>query len=148
MGTTENIIMEKLQEKASQYSTEELDGLDQSRHKCQKCKDIGGTFGKKQDEETGRTYEIWIKCDCSKQTSINRLLNSSEITDSFKKMGFGNFQVEGKADVITEARDCAMGYFKNYESIKENRNNSIALLGRPGAGKTHLLTAVGFSHKR
>lgn len=57
-------------------------------------------------------------------------------------MGFGNFNVEGKSPVIIDSRDCAMEYFTNYDSIKESRTNSIALLGQPGAGKTHLLTAV------
>lgn len=57
-------------------------------------------------------------------------------------MGFGNFNVEGKELVIIDSRDCAMEYFTNYEEIKHSRTNSIALLGQPGAGKTHLLTAV------
>lgn len=57
-------------------------------------------------------------------------------------MGFGNFNTEGKELVIIDSRDCAMEYFTNYDAIKKSRTNSIALLGQPGAGKTHLLTAV------
>lgn len=73
---------------------------------------------------------------------INNLLKSSEITEAFKQMGFGNFILDGKEQVIKDAHNCALTYFKNYESIKEDRTNSIALLGQAGAGKTHLLTAI------
>jgi len=98
------------------------------------------------DDELGitfdNTYEVWVECSCTKTRKINNLIKSSEITDSFKQMGFGNFDVEGKEQVIIDSRDCAMEYFTNYESIKKTRKNSIALLGQPGAGKTHLLTAI------
>ncbi|MER2132610.1 MAG: ATP-binding protein [Carnobacterium inhibens] len=139
-------VMAELQKRAEQFSTEEPDGLDQQNHICQKCKDKGGTFEKKTDDETGitsgNTYDVWIECTCKKTRKINRLMKSSEITDSFKKMGFSNFEIEGKLPVIKDSRDCAVAYFKDYESLKDERSNSIALLGQPGAGKTHLLTAI------
>lgn len=115
-------------------------------HRCPKCKDKGGTFETKIDETegitSGNSYEIWIECECNKSRKINTLMKSSEITNSFKSMSFGNFSTEGKPQVILDAKDCASAYFKFYESIKDSRNNSIALLGQPGAGKTHLLTAL------
>lgn len=139
-------IMLILQERAKQSSKEELDELNQTRHQCQKCKDKGGTFITKVDDELGITsgnvYEVWVECECTKFRKIQNLMKSSEITESFKKMGFNSFKTEGKEIVITEARDCAMEYFKAYKSIKDSRTNSIALLGQPGTGKTHLLTAV------
>lgn len=141
MLNTEEIIV-KLQEKASQFSTEELDGLEEVKHNCPKCKDLGGTFGSKKDDENEKVYEIWIDCDCKNQRKINRLMKSSEITESFKQMGFTNFSLENRHQVIIEANHCAKTYFKNYESIKMMRTNSIALLGAVGAGKTHLLTAL------
>lgn len=139
-------IMLILQERAKQSSEAELDELNQTNHQCQKCKDKGGTFQTKVDDElgitAGNTYEVWVECECNKLRKIKNLMKSSEITESFKKMGFNSFKTEGKEIVITEARDCAEEYFKAYKSIKDSRANSIALLGQPGAGKTHLLTAV------
>lgn len=116
--------------------------MEEPSYNCNECKDKGGNFGKKTDDDTGKVYEIWIECGCSKQHKIKRLLKSSEITEAFKQMGFGNFITEGKDKIISEVRDCALAYFKDYESIKDTRTNGIALLGQPGAGKTHLLTAV------
>lgn len=36
----------------------------------------------------------------------------------------------------------AMKYAKDFNQIKDKRNNSIALLGQPGSGKTHLGIAI------
>lgn len=41
------------------------------------------------------------------------------------------------------ARQKAYDYIVKFDSIKLNRNNSIAFLGQNGAGKTHLLLAIG-----
>lgn len=69
-------------------------------------------------------------------------MKSSEITEEFRKLGFKSFITDGKPPVIKEAFDCALEYFQEFDAIKETRQNSIALLGQPGAGKTHLLTAI------
>lgn len=69
-------------------------------------------------------------------------MKSSDITEEFKKLGFKNFITDGKPQVIKEAFDCALEYFQEFDAIKRLRQNSIALLGQPGAGKTHLLTAI------
>jgi DNA replication protein DnaC len=86
--------------------------------------------------------EILKDCICSKKRQATHLLNFSEITDEFKKMTFGNFIVEGKPEAIQEAFECAKDYFMEFDHIKDQRCNSISLLGQPGAGKTHLLTAL------
>jgi DNA replication protein DnaC len=86
--------------------------------------------------------EVFRDCVCSKKRQSEHLLRFSEITDEFKKMTFASFNLEGKAEVIREAHQCAVDYYKAFEQIKETRRNSISLLGQPGAGKTHLLTAL------
>lgn len=87
-------------------------------------------------------YEILKDCVCSPKRQANHLFKFSEITDEFKKMTFGSFITEGKPEVIKEAHQCTVDYYMEFDHIKENRSNSIALLGQPGAGKTHLLTAL------
>lgn len=89
-----------------------------------------------------RMLDVMKNCECHKKVVSQGLMKSSEITDEFKKMAFGNFQLEGKHRLINDAYHCALNYFKNYESIKNERHNSISLLGQPGCGKTHLLTAI------
>nr|WP_248893979.1 DnaA/Hda family protein [Bacillus methanolicus] len=82
------------------------------------------------------------ECECVKTKRIERIMKASEITDDFKKMGFKNFMREGKPKVIHDAFECAMEYFQEFNTILHKRQNSIALLGQPGAGKTHLLMAI------
>lgn len=67
---------------------------------------------------------------------------ASGITEEFEKLLFGNFITDGKPDMIKDAYECAVEYYKDFQKIKGERQNSIALLGQPGSGKTHLLTAI------
>lgn len=39
-------------------------------------------------------------------------------------------------------KEAAIRYYKDFQSIKDTRNNSIAFLGQVGAGKTHLSIAL------
>lgn len=82
------------------------------------------------------------QCDCVRRKRIARLMAASGITEEFEKLVFGNFRTEGKPRLIKEAYDCAVEYFKDFGKIRGQRSNSIALLGQPGSGKTHLLTAI------
>ncbi|WP_052474197.1 DnaA ATPase domain-containing protein [Jeotgalibacillus alimentarius] len=114
-------------------------------HKPQKMVPEDDFFGGKvcgpdKAREWRTTYSII--CQCTVERKKSRLLKSSEITEEFKKLGFGNFRTEGKASVIAEAKEAALEYYKDFEEIRGTRFNSIALIGQPGAGKTHLLTAI------
>ncbi|WP_240486413.1 ATP-binding protein [Bacillus haynesii] len=82
------------------------------------------------------------QCDCVRRKKLARLMAASGITEEFEKLVFGNFRTEGRPDLIKEAYDCAVEYFKDFEKIRGERSNSIALLGQPGSGKTHLLIAI------
>jgi DNA replication protein DnaC len=82
------------------------------------------------------------QCECVKLRRVEKIMKASEITDEFKKMGFKNFITNGKPQVIIDAYECALEYFQEFQAIRHKRQNSIALLGQPGAGKTHLLTAI------
>jgi DNA replication protein DnaC len=82
------------------------------------------------------------RCSCVKWKNVQRLFKASQITEEFRKLGFKNFITEGKPEVIKVAYDTALEYFQNFDRIRNTRQNSIALLGQPGSGKTHLLTAI------
>lgn len=82
------------------------------------------------------------QCECVKKRKIQRIFKASQITDEFRKLGFKNFRLEGKDTIIKDAYECAYEYFREFDRIKGTRKNSIALLGQPGSGKTHLLTAI------
>ncbi|WP_349410818.1 DnaA ATPase domain-containing protein [Pseudalkalibacillus sp. SCS-8] len=82
------------------------------------------------------------RCSCVKQKNVEQLLLSSEITEAFRKNTFENFVTEGKHPMIKDALQCAQEYILDFTEIRDTRANSIALLGQPGSGKTHLLTAI------
>lgn len=130
-------VMEHLKEKIrSQEINSDGFDLDETAYECPKCQDKQGYI---EQREHG---EVWVRCDCVKWRKARRLMRSSEITNEFKKLGFQNFKTDGKPQIIKDAYECALSYFHSFREIKGDRKNSIALLGQPGVGKTHLLTAI------
>ena len=69
-------------------------------------------------------------------------MKSSQITEEFQKKTFGNFNTEGRPEVVVKAFQTARRYVIDFPKIKHTRQNSAALLGRPGSGKTHLIMAI------
>jgi DNA replication protein DnaC len=121
-----------------------LAGLSQKgeeEHECPKCKDLEG-FIIRQDDGS----EVWRFCECRERKiakkRAERLMKSSRITEEFKKLSFSNFYLEDRPDIVIEAFNCARQYVSKFSEIRKGRLNSIALLGHPGSGKTHLLVAI------
>lgn len=128
-------VLEALRQKTPLPAAKPV-GSDQKEHDCPKCKDqLGYIKGEWPNE-------VWVKCDCIARRRVQKMMKASEITEEFEKLGFQNFKTTGKPQVINDVYNCALTYFQEYQSIKNTRQNSIALLGQPGAGKTHLLTAI------
>ncbi|MGY4689313.1 ATP-binding protein [Salibacterium sp. K-3] len=144
--------MDKLKERAEQAKSDpsqaaKSDGSSQENehdYDCPKCKDNTGYL------EVRDGYEVWVRCSCIEWRRAQKLMRSSEITDEFRKLGFKNFRTDGKPNLIQGTYDCAYNYFQSFETIRVERQNSIALLGQPGTGKTHLLTAIAnnLMHKK
>lgn len=90
--------------------------------------------------------DYWEDCECvanrqraQKQAS---LFASSHITDAFRKKTFDNFTLDDRPECVRDAYRASESYVFKYPSIKETEHNSLALLGMPGNGKTHLLAAI------
>lgn len=84
----------------------------------------------------------WVDCPCKDIRSVERSFKSSKITFEFKLKTFDNFILEERPQIVRDAYYFSKTYFENFQQIKEERQNSICLLGKPGSGKTHLLMAV------
>ncbi|MFY0545487.1 ATP-binding protein [Brevibacillus sp. H7] len=112
-------------------------GSEKKTYSCLKCQDKEGYIT---HDDNG--YERWTFCECHQQKRVDRLFKSSQITGNFQKLGFRTFKREERPAIIQSAYNCAYTYYKDFDIIKEKRQNSIALLGEPGAGKTHLLMAI------
>ncbi|MBL5768004.1 ATP-binding protein [Bacillus sporothermodurans] len=148
-------VLADLQNKAENRSQVDKSGDSEnaSQYNCPTCKDKGFLLVKEPElnedglqktwpNGTPKMIELLKDCTCSKKRQSDHLMKFSEITDEFKKMSFGSFSLEGKHELIHEAYGCAVDYYKDFDRIKGNRCNSISLLGQPGSGKTHLLTAL------
>lgn len=79
-------------------------------------------------------------CKCQEAKRYKRILESSGISEVFQSKTVREYKP--KNDKQEQAKAIAIDYITNYHAIKSNRNNSIALLGQPGSGKTHLTIAI------
>ncbi len=100
-------------------------------YKCPKCKD---------------TY--WIvegnnckRCECFELDEAEKMFYKSGIKDD--SYTFTNFQEWN--DSSRKLKLVALEYYKNFDKIKGERQNSIAFLGQVGSGKTHLTVALGLN---
>jgi DNA replication protein DnaC len=105
-------------------------------YECEVCKDEGGKFY----FENG--IEYFSECQCQIKAKTERLFKSSQITFEFRKKTFNNWDNAWLADEVRAAHKCSLDYASRFDSIRNTRNNSISLLGKSGAGKTHLLSAI------
>ncbi|MBU9711097.1 ATP-binding protein [Evansella tamaricis] len=154
MSKTIEEVMTKLQERIrSQAGSSDGSEKDERKYTCEKCKDRGFTletveyinpFTQKPMLKGGEVLmtQQAKDCTCLSWRRSERIIKSSEITDQFKNIGFGSFKTEDKPQLIKDLFRCAMDYYTDFDQFNKTRRNSIALLGHPGSGKTHLLTAI------
>lgn len=113
-----------------------LQPISKTSYQCPKC----------QDEEIVLVridgYDVARDCECKEARKAQRAFKSSKITDEFRNKTFDTFILEDRPSVVQGAYQCALAYSCNFDRIRDTRNNSIALVGRPGSGKTHLLMGV------
>lgn len=69
-------------------------------------------------------------------------MKNSKITDEFRKKTFSGFDREDRPEIVQSAYEAAFEYAKWFQDNKDKPQNSLALLGDPGCGKTHLCMAV------
>jgi DNA replication protein DnaC len=84
-------------------------------------------------------------CACAEERVTARLLRSSGISAGFLSRTFDNFQTDGLHPKVAEAKASCQRYVREFPTIRNTEQNSVALLGDTGAGKTHLACAIGVS---
>lgn len=128
---------------SSHTSTPNPKPVDLSKYRCKECRDEEGYLVRIKTGDGKFDYQdIWRDCECKKERKLSRLMKSSNITDEFRKKTFTNFELDGRPEVVGKAYHLAQKYMQMFPEIYQTRKNSLALLGRPGSGKTHLLIAV------
>jgi len=99
--------------------------------KCKICKDSGM-------ELIGDN--LYRKCKCAEIDYLKRLWANFGVKDQdVKKLD----DYEPFDDTTKMAKDKAVNYIKNFDSLKDIRENSFGLFGQSGAGKTHIIIAIG-----
>ena len=81
-------------------------------------------------------------CKCREVKIYKRILENSGISEAFQKRTFKNFITTNKPQQVIDARNMAIRYVKEFDNLKDAKNNSIAFLGQVGSGKTHLSIAI------
>lgn len=87
-------------------------------------------------EHNGR----YKRCECYELEYVNRLWKNFGVDPSEIKM-LRDYEVNN--EVRKQARDKAIDYIKSFNSIEKNRGNGFCVMGQSGAGKTHIITAIG-----
>jgi DNA replication protein DnaC len=104
----------------------------QATHNCELCKDTEWII----NTETNSAKP----CKCQEAKRYKRILENCGISEAFLKKNFNNYTPKNAAQ--REAKETAQAYAKNFETIRNERNNSIAFLKQVGSGKTHLSIAI------
>ena len=97
---------------------------------CDSCKDTTWVQG-----EDG-----FKRCQCYKLDVVKRRWKKFGVNPDDVKL---IIDYEVNTNIKIEARNKAVNYVKQFDTIKTQRNSSLAFLGQPGAGKTHLALGIG-----
>lgn len=97
-----------------------------------KCGGTGWVF----DEEK----QAYKRCECYEKERIQRLWNKYGIDPKeIKKLN----DYKPIDDMQKIAKEKAIRYITNFQEIKNMTENNFGLFGQPGAGKTHIINAIG-----
>lgn len=80
--------------------------------------------------------------ECKDWRKAEKVMKQSRITEEFRSKSFDNFQMRCMPLIVQQSCHAASTYAEDFELLRNNRQNSLALLGVPGCGKTHLCMAV------
>jgi DNA replication protein DnaC len=101
-------------------------------HNCEICKDTEWIV----NIETNSA----APCKCQEAKRYKAILENCGISEVFLKKSFDNYIPKNQAQ--KEAKTTAQEYAKDFQTIRNERNNSIAFLKQVGSGKTHLSIAI------
>lgn len=105
---------------------------EQDLFKCPLCNGTGLVY----NSENNRYKQCQCMIDIKVIKELQRTgLNTEALNKSFKEFISWNEQVKNMKDI-------ASNYYIRFDEIRNKENNSLALLGESGVGKTHLLIAL------
>nr|WP_051004380.1 DnaA/Hda family protein [Caloramator australicus] len=82
----------------------------------------------------------WVKCSCYEKELAERRWRAFGVNPKDVKSINEYIPYD---ETTRKAKMKAESYLKNFDKICSDRENSFGLFGQPGAGKTHLIVAIG-----
>lgn len=116
--------------------SEEKPEKSRNSYECERCGDENGYL------ILHNGMQVWKECECLPAKRVKRIMRMSEITPEMQNKTFENFETINKSNQVKYAKDIAATYYLKFDEIRQQRNNSFAIVGQVGSGKTHLLFAI------
>jgi len=104
-------------------------------YQCPKCKDSGMVAVGSEDG-----IERMAPCECAERLRMERIVAKSGISEAFRECTFEKFRAWDPR--VAQARGVAEAYSLAFSGIEKDRQNSLALIGEVGSGKTMLGVCV------
>lgn len=134
MKETCDAILERMER--ARENARSTRNMQEKKYNCPLCKDTEFIFV---EDENGN--EVAKRCKCFEKNMSIRLLKNSGISEEDAKKGITDFKTFGE-NALIDARNKVMKYIHDFESIRDERNNSLLLSGASGRGKTTLGMSV------
>jgi DNA replication protein DnaC len=88
------------------------------------------------------TKQGYKRCQCYKKELSERLWKGFGV-DPSKVKKLNDYKAYKELPATQKVKDKALNYIKNFEKIILEEKNSFGLFGQPGAGKSHIVIAIG-----
>lgn len=113
------------------------DQAPKAKYKCQICRDTGMEVIPQIDKAP-----IMRACQCRRKEQLKEQWINAGFNIMSANKSFDNFKTN---DIVSnKMRSLALEYVNNFEGVQFSSNNSVAMLGQPGSGKTHICIAICF----
>jgi DNA replication protein DnaC len=107
-----------------------------ANYKCNVCNDKGFVLVEQLNKQP-----IIKECMCRQKNRLRTEWQENGFSANCSDLTLNQFD-SNRNKVSERMRKLSEEYVNNYEGIQFQRNNSIAFLGEPGAGKTHICVAI------
>lgn len=105
------------------------------------CKVCNGSTWIVTSDKEGK--EIFTRCKCYEVQLAKEKWERSGFNADSKEKTFSTFKEI--SNTAKQAKIIAHRYTKDFQKIKDDRINSLILMGQPGSGKTHLCIATSLN---
>jgi DNA replication protein DnaC len=112
------------------------DKTSKRQYRCSKCNDIGYIIIPQVNAQP-----IIKECSCKKVERLEQQWKQNGFNGFSNELTFATFE-SGRNVVSKRIKEMAQKYIDDFREIRFQYNNSIAFLGEPGSGKTHICIAI------